>query len=132
MRARGWYAYCPVGADYWDHGVPAMSVFRYDTGVLAKVGLPAARTEISATVTAGTLSNPGFGDHNGAPQIAARVAARPLPGLLVGVSGARGAFVAQEVRDVLPTGAANHQYRQRAFGADVEVSHGSGWRARSW
>ena len=78
MRARGWYAYYPVGADYWDHGVPAMSVFSYDTGVLAKVGLPAARTEISASITAGTLSNPGLGDHNGAPQFAAR-AARPSP-----------------------------------------------------
>ena len=111
-----------------------MSVFRYRHGRACEgQACPAARTEISATVTAGTLSNPGFGDHNGAPQIAARVAARPLPGLLVGVSGARGAFVAQEVRDVLPTGAANHQYRQRAFGADVEVSHGSlAGALRSW
>ena len=100
----------PVGADYWDHGVPAMSVFSYDTGVLAKVGLPAARTEISASITAGTLSNPGLGDHNGAPQIAARVTLRPIPGLLVGVSGARGAFIEQDVRDVLPAEAATHQY----------------------
>ena len=130
MRARGWYAYYPVGADYWDHGVPAMSVFSYDTGVLAKVGLPAARTEISASITAGTLSNPGLGDHNGAPQIAARVTLRPIPGLLVGVSGARGAFIEQDVRDVLPAEAATHQYRQRAFGADVELSHGY-WLART-
>ena len=123
MRARGWYAYYPVGASYWEHGVAQMSAFHYDTSVLAKVGVPAARAEISASVTAGTLSNPGLGDHNGAAQLAMRVAARPLPGLLVGVSAARGAFVAQEVRDVLPARHAGRQYRQQALGADAEISH---------
>jgi hypothetical protein len=130
MRGRGWYAQYPVGADYWEHGVPAMTVFEYDTGVLAKLGLPSARTEVSASVTAGTLSNPGLGDRNGVPQIATRVAMRPVPGLLVGVSGATGAFVEQSVRDVLPANAAAQQYRQRAFGVDAELSHGY-WLVRT-
>ena len=130
MRGRGWYAHYPIGADYWDRGVPAMSVFRYDTGVLAKIGLPAARTEIAASLTAGTLSNPGLGDGNGAPQIAVRVAARPWPGLQVGASAASGAFVEGSVRDVLPGNAAERQYRQRAFGADAELSRGY-WLVRT-
>jgi hypothetical protein len=130
MRGRGWYAYYPVGAEYWEHGVPLMSVFKYDTGVLAKVGLPAARADITASLTAGTLSNPGLGDGNGRPQVAARLVARPLPGLLVGVSGASGAFIEQDVRDVLPGGAGERQYRQRAFGADAEVSRGY-WLVRT-
>jgi hypothetical protein len=130
MRGRGWYAHYPVGADDWDRGVPAMTVFRYDTGVLAKFGVPGARTEITASLTAGTLSNPGLGDGNGAPQLAVRVATRPLPGLQVGVSGARGAFLEDSVRDVLPPEAASRQYPQRAFGADAEVSHGY-WLVRT-
>ena len=130
MRGRGWYVHYPVGAEYWDHGVPATTVFRYDTGVLAKIGFAAARTEIAASLTAGTLSNPGLGDGNGAPQLAARVAARPWPGVQVGVSGASGAFVEGSVRDVLPDHAAGRQYRQHALGADAEVSHGY-WLVRT-
>jgi hypothetical protein len=130
MRGRGWYVHYPVGAEYWDRGVPAMGVFRYDTGVLAKFGFGAARTEIAASLTAGTLSNPGLGDGNGSPQVAVRVAARPWPGLQLGVSGASGAFLEQGVRDVLPGDAAGRQYRQRAFGADAEVSHGY-WLVRT-
>src|SRR5215204_5885759 len=116
MRGRGWYAHYPIGAEYWDRGVPLVSVFRYDTGVLAKIGLPGDRAEIAASLTAGTLSNPGLGDGNGSPQVAVRVAARPWPGLQVGVSGATGAFLEERVRDVLPGDAAGRQYRQRAFG----------------
>jgi len=130
MRARGWLAYYPVGEQYWTHGVPPMSIFQYDTGVLAKAGIPAARGELSVSVTAGTLSNPGVGDHNGAPQVAARFAAKPVPGMLLGVSVASGAFVAREVRDVLPEDAARQQYRQRAVGADAEISHGY-WLVRT-
>ena len=32
MRGRGWYAYYPVGASYWEHGVPAMSAFQLRHG----------------------------------------------------------------------------------------------------
>jgi predicted porin len=46
------------------------------------------------------------------------------------VSGASGAFLEERVRDVLPGDAAARQYRQRAFGADAEVSHGY-WLVRT-
>jgi hypothetical protein len=121
MRGRGWYAHYPVGTEYWEHGVPAINVFRYDTGLVAKVGAPSSRVELAGSLTAGTLANPRL-DHNGVPQLAARVALRPLPGLAIGISGASGAFLEQSVRDVLPAGLAGQQYRQRAFGTDVEVS----------
>jgi hypothetical protein len=130
MRGRGWYSYFPVGSDTWNNGVPPISVFRYDTGVLAKLALPARGLEVSTSVTAGTLSYPGLDDHNGAPQVAARVAARPLPGLAFGVSGSTGAFLDRTVRSVLPGPLADQQYRQRALGADLELSRGY-WLVRS-
>jgi hypothetical protein len=130
MRGRGWYAHYPVGSDYWEHGVPQVSVFRYDTGVLAKGALSSGRVEMLASLTAGTLSNPGLGDENGAPQLAARVVVNPAPAFSFGVSAARGAFLDQSVRDELPSPENSRQYRQSAFGADVELSRGY-WLVRS-
>lgn len=130
MRGRGWYSYFPVGDGTWNHGVPPISVFKYDTGVLAKLALPARGLEVATSLTAGTLSYPGLDDHNGAPQVAARVAARPWPGVAFGVSGASGAFLERSVRDMLPGRLAEEQYRQRALGADLELSRGY-WLVRS-
>ncbi|HEX2311943.1 MAG TPA: hypothetical protein VHH91_14620 [Vicinamibacterales bacterium] len=130
MRGRGWYSHFPVGSDAWNHGVPPVSIFRYDTGVLAKLAVPKGGLEVSTSVTAGTLSYPGLDDENGAPQVAGRVAARPIPGLAFGVSAATGAFLEQSVRGILPGPLADEQYRQRALGADLELSRGY-WLVRS-
>ena len=67
-------------------------------------------------MTNGTLSNPRLLDDNGGKQIAARVALTPAVGWILGVSGARGAWLAREIPQ--PNGAP----LQRALGADVEYS----------
>jgi hypothetical protein len=121
-RGRGWYIAYPLGAQASAAGVSVVSGFRYDTGVRLRVGGEQARTQLMASVTTGTLAYPGAADDNGAPQVAGRLVVRPTIGLVLGVSGARGAFVANEVRRDLPGALATRQYPQRAFGADAEYS----------
>ena len=43
-------------------------------------------------------------------------------GLVLGVSGARGGFLAKDVTQILPEHARERTYRQEAFGVDVEYS----------
>lgn len=87
-----------------------------------RIGGDRDRAEVMASVTTGTLSYPLVADDNGAPQVAGRVVVRPATGLALGLSGARGAFVADEVRDQLPEAVGRRQYPQRALGADAEYS----------
>src|SRR4029453_1524890 len=76
----------------------------------------------TAAVPTGTLSNPLVRDDNKGPQFAGRVALRPLTGLVVGGSLARGPFVTQAAaRDALE-GGANDDFTQTAWGADIEYS----------
>jgi hypothetical protein len=113
MRARGWRSSFPIGEQNPGPGVPLVSGFRWDTGV--RVGWKGGPVELTAAVTNGTLSNPRFSDDNGGKQVSARIAVSPAIGLVVGVSGAEGAWLA---RSVPTTGAP----QQRALGADVEYS----------
>lgn len=128
MRGRGWYNWYPIGEPYWEAGVPLFRVLRYDTGVLARLGTSSSRTEVVASVTTGTLSNPR--DDNGSPQVSGRVAWRPVAGLAVGASGAAGAFVEESVRDALPADGRDARSWQRAVGADIEYSRDY-WLVRS-
>jgi hypothetical protein len=120
MRGRGWLSSFPVGAVTEGPGVPLISGFRWDTGVQARWN--AARAEVTASVTTGTLSNPQISDNNDGRQVAARVATRPLTGLVIGGSAARGAWLSQRVLDTLPAAARESSYTQQAFGADAEYS----------
>ncbi len=120
MRGRGWLTSFSIGDPTPDHGVPLMSAFRWDTGVQVHAATAVADGTIS--VTTGTLSNPRFDDDNGAPQVAGRVALHPIAGLLVGMSGAEGPFVARSaLHAVLPDGRPG-DFRQTALGGDVEYS----------
>jgi hypothetical protein len=114
MRGRGWQASYPVGSPEAAPGLPLISAFRWDTGVEATWSGPALEAAVS--VTTGTLSNPRLRDDNGGKQIAARVAARPLTGLLLGASAARGAWIS----DSVPHG--DDSPAQTALGADAEYS----------
>ncbi len=113
MRGRGWRPSFPLGSQAVEPGLPLVSGFRWDTGVGA--AWTGQTIQLSAAVTSGTLSNPRLGDDNAGKQLSGRVAATPLPGLVIGASGAAGDWLARG----LP-GSGSGQ--QRALGADAEYS----------
>jgi hypothetical protein len=116
MRARGWRSSFPLGAAYAGPGVPLISAFQWDTGAQAR--FLTARTESAVSVTTGTLSNPRVADDNNSKQVSGRAAIRPLVGLLVGASAARGGWLSREV----PTIDRLSRYTQTSIGADAEYS----------
>jgi hypothetical protein len=118
MRARGWLSSFPVGSATADAGVPLVNAFRWDTGVQARWGINAI--DFSVGLTNGTLSNPRVSDDNGGKQIAARVAATPRVGLVLGASVARGEWLASGLPDDQCDGACH----QTTTGVDAEYSHG--------
>jgi hypothetical protein len=128
MRGRGWLSSFPLGARHAAPGMPLVSAFRWDTGVQARLG--SGPVELIAAVTAGTLSSPRLRDDNDGKQVSARVVARPVLGLVLGLSGARGAYLAREVVEAVGPAAIAGGQRQTAWGADVEYSRGY-WLARA-
>ncbi|HZB26287.1 MAG TPA: hypothetical protein VE379_09165 [Vicinamibacterales bacterium] len=127
MRGRGWRSSFPVGSTAEGPGVPLVSALRWDTGVQAKWA--ASRFDVMGSVTAGTLSDPRVDDNNGGRQLTIRGAVRPLFGLVVGASAARGAWMADDVRPALPVQSRERSFAQRAFGVDAEYSRDH-WIAR--
>ena len=117
MRGRGWRASYPIGSQTPAPGVPLMSATRWDTGVQVRVG--ERPVQLVAAVTSGSLSNPLVRDDNGGKQIAARAAYQPSAGLVIGVSGARAAFLSRTATTALP-GHVDGSFIQSALGADVE------------
>ena len=121
MRARGWlvsqYAFgnpTPV------HGLPVVSALKWDTGV--QVHADSRLIEGTASVTTGTLSNPLVKDDNGGKQVAGRVVVRPVTGLVLGVSAARGPFVSAAAARVAVGDGHDGQFTQIAWGGDAEYS----------
>ncbi len=122
-RSLGWLVRYSVGAPGVDRGVPLVSAFRWDSGVQVHAG--AGIFSAAAAVTAGTVSNPLFSDDNGGRQFAGRLEVRPIAGLIAGTSFARGRFVSDAaVRSALGEAAPSEDFRQTAWGADAEYSHG--------
>ena len=126
MKGRGWLVTYPVGDPAPHNGVPTIAAERWDTGVQVRVGRPAFEGAVAYTV--GSLSDPRVSDNNSGGQIAGRVAWHPGPAFSLGVSAARGVFVADNVRDARPDAPAGHD-DQRAFGVDAEASWGH-WLVR--
>jgi len=122
MRGRGWRASYPVGSPEPAPGVPVVSAYRWDTGVEARYAVD--RVEAAFSVTSGTLSNPRVDDDNHGRQFAGRVAWRPVVGLTLGASGARGAFVSGAIADAYEQPLGPHPYDQEAIGVDGEYSRG--------
>ena len=121
MKGRGWLVRYPVGNATPRNGVPTVAAERWDTGVQVRIGPPALEAAVSWTV--GSLSDPKVDDDNSGGQLSGRVAWHPLPAFTVGVSAARGAFVADNVRQARPDAPPGHD-TQRAFGVDAETSWG--------
>jgi hypothetical protein len=115
MRARGWRSSFPIGSQTEAPGVPIITAFRWDTGV--QVRWKQGPLEVTTALTNGTLSNPRLLDDNDGKQISGRLALTPAVGWIVGVSGARGAWLAREVAPASTP-------PQRVVGADLEYSRG--------
>jgi hypothetical protein len=128
-RGSGWLVRYPFGVGHSDAapGLPLMNALRWDTGVQVHAG--SGPLELSAAVTQGTLSRPRVDDDNGGKQVSARVAWKPVVGLVLGVSGARGDYLSREVVDALPVERRGAD-AQQAWGADVEYSRDR-WILRS-
>jgi hypothetical protein len=120
MRGRGWLSSFSVGEPDANNGLPIMSAFRWDTGV--QVHASNAIIEGAAAVTTGSLGNPLVGDDNAGKQVAGRVALRPVAGLVVGTSAARGPFLTRGAVRAAPAAARDASYTQSAVGVDVEYS----------
>lgn len=118
MRARGWRSNFPVGSPVGAAGVPLVSAFRWDTGVQARWS--GSLADAAFSVTTGTLSRPRVADDNDSKQISGRFAVKPIAGLVAGISGARGGWVARSVP--LPVRHSRGDLAQTAFGADAEYS----------
>jgi len=119
MRGRGWLAHYSLGNTTPDRGTPIDSAFRWDTGVAVRSKTSWA--EVTASVTTGTLGNPLVADDNAGKQLSGRVAFHPVPGLIVGASGARGPFLTRDAARSAGMTSTNDSV-QSALGADVEYS----------
>lgn len=127
-RGRGWRVAHPLGSPSAAGGLPIMAGDRWDAGIELRVA--AETLGAAAALTSGTLSNPLVRDDNDGKQLAARLEARPVVGLVVGLSGSRGAYLRRSLAEVPGVGPAAASARQRALGLDVEWSGGA-WLVRS-
>jgi hypothetical protein len=120
MRGRGWLSSYSIGNPVPANGLALASGFRWDTGVQVHAG--AELVDATVSVTTGTLSNPLFRDDNSGRQLAGRLSARPIAGLILGASAAHGPFVsATAARGAVGDGH-DGEFTQTAWGADAEYS----------
>jgi hypothetical protein len=120
-QGSGWLVRYPIGDQTAAPGMPLVNAERWDVGVEVRVG--SEPLELAAALTQGTLSHPRVKDDNDGKQVSARLGWRPVIGLVLGVSGARGEYVAREARDALPP-ANRRPLRQHAAGFDAEYAAG--------
>ena len=120
MRGRGWLSNYSIGDLRPDNGLPIASGFRWDTGV--QVHAASATVEGAAAVTTGSLGNPLVGDDNSGKQLAGRLAFKPVPGLIIGASGARGPYLARSAVRAAPPSSRSGGFNQTAVGLDAEYS----------
>lgn len=127
MRGRGWLSNFSVGNLEPYHGLPLVTASSWDTGLQINTGWGVM--DVTAAVTNGSVSHPRVGDDNDGKQIAGRVAARPVVGLVIGGSFARGEYLSRQLTESLPA-SGSQRFVQRAYGADVEYSRDH-WMARA-
>ncbi len=120
-RGRGWRVRYSVGSSDPGPGVPLVNAEMWDTGIQARIGR--RPVSLAVSVTQGTLSYPLVRDDNDGKQLAARLAWAPGPQLTLGVSGARGDFLATELTDTLPPGS-RRSFAQEVLGVDAEYARG--------
>jgi hypothetical protein len=122
MRGRGWLSSFSVGNPTPEAGLPVMNALNWDTGVQVHAATDVIDAALS--VTAGTLSHPLVRDDNRGRQVSGRFTLNPLPGLIIGASGARGPFVTEAAAASAGRSADAGSLTQIAWGGDVEYSRG--------
>jgi predicted porin len=128
VKGSGWLVGWSADYDSYAAGLPIVAARRWDTGVQGAFATD--RLRLSAAVTQGTLGSPRFRDDNDGKQVQARVHFRVSADLGVGVSGARGAYLAREAQDALPDAVRGRSFHQRAAGIDLEYGRGH-WLIRA-
>ncbi len=115
------------GVNYYGYpegvGMPLVDDCYWDVGVTATGSLNSV--ELALGVTAGT---PGWGstsqDENTGKSLLGRVGFLPLPGLRLGVSGAYGPYLVEELNPLMPPGSNVNDYNQKIAMADLEFLAG--------
>lgn len=120
-RGYGYYVRYPVGSRTYEPGLPLVEAQRWDTGIQVRVG--SEPLSIAGAITQGTLSRPRVHDDNDGYQLVGRLAWRPVVGLELGVSAARGPYAETALIDALPE-PRPASLRQTAWGLDAEYSWG--------
>lgn len=128
MRGRGWLSNFSLGNLAPDRGLPVVNTDTWDTGV--QLRLAAGRLAWAGALTSGSLSSPRLDDDNGGRNLSTRATLRVAPGLTVGVSAARGAYLSRTLASTLEPSDRIDRYRQRAFGLDLDAAAGR-WIARA-
>jgi hypothetical protein len=125
MRGRGWRP--SYGAEYAANvpGLPVIDGLHNQVGVEAHVG-EGQMVEASAAVTSGSLSVPTGGSARVGRQVSGRISVRPVIGLVLGLSGSRGVFLARSIIDEYGSSSGV----QSAVGFDAEYSRGH-WLVRT-
>lgn len=127
-RARGWAPHYSIGSTGPVSGLPLVNTTGWSPGLMVSAGSASWTGRVA--VTRGGLAAAGSSDWNGRWEITGRGEYRPTAGLVLGVSGAHGAFVDESLSPVVQTATGNRAPRETAFGADVEYSWGY-WLVRA-
>jgi len=122
MRARGWRPSYPLGSADLAPGLPIVAYSRGDTGV--QVQWTAESWTAAAAVTRGTAADPRVRDNNSSVTVSSRIAVMRPSGLVIGVSGSRGAWISRDVRSLLPAGQQKRGTSQTLVGIDTEFARG--------
>lgn len=120
MRGRGWLSSFSIGETQPFNGVPLVNGLRFDTGV--QVHAATETLDVTGSITAGTLARPLVRDDNAGKQLSGRASWQPLPGLILGTSGARGLFVDRSATAQAGLPSDDRSLTQTAWGTDVEYS----------
>jgi hypothetical protein len=121
-RARGWAPRYSIGGGTGVSGLPLVNTSGWSQGVTVSGGV--GRFAGTLAVTHGGLAAAGSADWEVRWEVTGRAEFRPVVGLVVGVSGAHGAFIDNALTPIVATASFNARPRETAFGADVEYSWG--------
>lgn len=122
LRGEGWRTSYSVGDGQRKAGLPLVDGLRWDTGVQAHVTNDTIDAAVS--VTTGTLAHPRVRENNAGRQISGRVGLQPWPGLVAGVSAARGPFGSRSTALAAGLTQDDVSMTQVTWGADLEYSRG--------